>query len=397
MAFGIYVHIPYCLQICAYCDFTKYEIGKTLPPEQYAELLFREIQGRAPEIERLAASSKGDGIDTLYFGGGTPSLVDPALILSVKDELAKVGFPLRKGTEFTIEIDPATVDEEKLNRYLATGVTRFSVGAQTFNDRLLKIAGRKHSAQDTVELLSLLKRYQVNYSFDLLFALPTQTTKELEADLATALTFEPSHLSAYCLTVPEGHRLNVGRAPEEEQAEMFGVIERTLAGKGIFRYEISNFAKPGCESRHNLLYWTDQPYWGIGTSSHSYLPAHGKWGTRFWNSPSIKGYAKELDTAGSFEQLPEEQIERLEKHQSLTDFCHTSLRLMRGMDRNALRLKFGAEALARVDEIMKNLIRAGWCATTESGWTMTDRGRLVANAVFEKLTFLRGETGPSAD
>ena len=300
MAFGVYIHIPYCRQICPYCDFTKYEIGKIMPPEDYVQRLTREIRVRAVDVPERK-------LDTVYFGGGTPSLFEPELILAILDELAKAGFQRATHTEISLEIDPATADESRLEKYLEIGINRFSVGAQTFNERLLKIAGRKHSADDTVRLLSLLKRRQVNYSFDLLFALPTQTLEELRADVATAMNFSPSHLSAYCLTVPETHPMAIGRAPEDEQVKMFELIESELAKSGIYRYEISNFARPGFESKHNQLYWNDQPYWGLGTGAHSYFPQgsgnSGAWGMRFSNAPFAEGLRPRNHGAGARAKL----------------------------------------------------------------------------------------------
>lgn len=406
MALGIYIHIPYCLQLCPYCDFTKYEWGKTLEPERYVELVKNEIRARAKGILPREVS-------TVYFGGGTPSLLEPHLILALLEELEKAGFQLHRNalshevshkipTEISIEIDPATVDAAKLDQYLAMGISRFSVGAQSFNDRLLKIAGRKHTAQDTVELLTLLKDRGVNYSFDLLFALPTQTLDEVGEDVSRALEFNPSHLSAYCLTVPEGHKMDQGRALEDDQVEMFHVIEDRLKAAGLERYEISNFAKPGFESRHNSLYWADEAYWGIGLSSHSYLPAKAltiedqtlaPFGARFWNRRAMKEYEKQIGETDlsdwSFiKHTPEEQIERLKPHQALTDFLHTSLRRARGLDENALRLKFGNRVAAEISKRLEALLLSGWVAKTQGGFAMTREGRLVANLLFEKFTFL---------
>lgn len=384
MAFGIYVHIPYCLQICSYCDFTKYELGKSLAPELYVELLKKEIRTRSVDVPK-------NTVDTIYFGGGTPSLLEPGLILTILEELAKAGFVRSPDAEITIEIDPATCDQSKLDSYLEMGINRFSVGAQSFNDRLLKLTGRKHSSSDTVEILSMLKRNKVNYSFDLLFALPTQSLSELKADVATALAFDPSHLSAYYLTVPEGHRLSVGRAPEEDQVEMFHLIESVLNEAGIARYEISNFARPGFESRHNLLYWTDQPYWGIGLSSHSYLPNSGPWGTRFWNARAMKKYEQQVASSPRFSELPEDQVEALKKNQALTDYCHTSLRLLNGLDENALRLKFGSATADVVCKRLFELEKAKLIRSTNHGWALDEKGLLIANSVFETLTFLSDE------
>lgn len=399
MAFGIYVHVPYCLQLCPYCDFTKYELGKTLAPASYVDLVRKEIRSRSRGI-----GSRPREVSTIYFGGGTPSLLEPSDILSILDELANEGLRPARDAEITIEIDPATCDQARLDAYRSMGINRFSVGAQTFNARLLKIAGRKHSARDTVELLDLMRRNSVNYSFDLLFALPAQTVDELREDLSRALDFDPSHLSAYCLTVPEGHKLSAGRAPEEEQVEMFDVIESTLAQNGIHRYEISNFAKPGAESRHNMLYWTDQSYWGLGLSSHSYLTREtlkelgetAEWGARFWNTRAMKSYADQLATEKSegwsfLTSLPDAQIEKLAKHQALTDFLHTGLRPLKGFEENALRLKFGDETTQIVRTRLQDLEKTKHVSKADGRWSMTRGGRLVANLVFEKLTFLEGE------
>jgi oxygen-independent coproporphyrinogen-3 oxidase len=287
------------------------------------------------------------------------------------------------------------------------------VGAQTFNPRLLKIAGRKHTSEDTVQLLTLLKQYKVNYSFDLLFGLPTQTLAELRADVLAALQFEPSQLSAYLLTVPESHPMAKNRAPDEEQVEMFNLIDRELEKAGVLRYEISNFAKPGLESRHNMLYWTDQAYWGLGVSAHSYFPRSAfqkprHWGLRFWNSSSIFGYEKELRDANGApwefaRDLPEKQCEQLTENQSLSEFCHTSLRLSRGLSIYALRLKFGESRAQLVRKTLIQLEADGYLSKqtaskqtafkqtgtqNDEAFFLTAHGRILANHVFAELTYL---------
>lgn len=391
MAFGVYVHIPYCLQICRYCDFTKYRIDKIMPPARYVDLLRREIRDRAPDIPVRE-------IDTVYFGGGTPSLFEPSLILSVLDELANAGFRIRPEAEFTIEIDPTTVDEAKLEAYLKIGLNRFSVGAQTFHANLLEMAGRKHTPADTVEMLKMLRKNSLNYSFDLLFGLPTQTLEEVRSDVLRALEFEPPHLSAYNLTVPESHPMARGRAPDDEQVEMIRLIEDELSHAGVLRYEISNFARSGYESRHNLLYWTDQPYWGLGVAAHSYLPHVGPWGLRFWNAPSLNLYENEINSTklppDGFQfarDLPASQTEKLALHQALTDFCHISLRLESGLKINALRLKFAEDVIAELQPRLDEMVAHGLLRAMSDGWTLTPRGREISNLVYEKLTFLAGD------
>lgn len=381
MALSVYVHIPYCLQRCRYCDFTTFEQSEILPPAKYAAQVVEEIKSRKSLWEDRE-------IKTLYFGGGTPSLVDPELIVSICQELSNSGFVFQDGFEGTIEINPATLTRDKLRTYMAAGINRFSVGAQTFEDKLLAMCGRKHTAEDTRETLKLIREHGLNYSFDLLFALPGQTLAGLRKDLEEVAAFDPPHLSAYCLTVPEGHSMSTGRPPEGEQVEMFDLIETSLARLGTFKYEISNFAKPGFESRHNMSYWNDSAYWGIGLSSHSYNPKG--FGTRFWNSKSLKAYADQALAA----DVPADQREILQAHESLTDFCHMHLRVLSGLPEDALRQKYGPEVAELVHRRLQRLRDSGLLQHQNGRWLLTRKGQLISNKVFEELTFSANELSP---
>lgn len=389
MALSVYVHIPYCIQRCRYCDFTTFEWSEILPPEQYVDQVRREIRTRRGLWRERE-------IQTLYFGGGTPSLIAPQLILSICDELANSGFTFHPNCERTIEINPATLTEEKLALYAGAGINRYSVGAQSFNDELLKTCGRRHSAADTRATLQALADRNLNYSFDLLFALPGQTLKDVDRDLDEVLQFSPNHLSAYCLTVPESHPMSQGRPPEGEQVEMFALIEKRLKEIALNKYEISNFAKPGYESRHNQAYWNDSNYWGLGLSSHSYSRDLGPFGMRFWNPKSLTDYAKQVDLSGAqwAEVLPEEQFESLKPHEAMTDFAHMHLRTQRGLPWAALRNKFEPALQALMIVRLENLVREGLLYKTSEAWTLTDHGQLISNKVFEKLTFLQDELEP---
>ena len=283
----------------------------------------------------------------------------------------------------TIEINPATVDERKLEHYMKNGINRMSVGAQTFNDSLLQMCGRRHSAQDTINTLQLLKHHGLNYSFDLLFALPGQTLAQVAADVDQALGFSPSHLSAYCLTVPESHPMATGRAPEDEQVAMFDEIIDRLATAGLRRYEISNFARPNFESKHNQAYWSDQEFWGLGLSAHSYLKS-GAFGRRFWNSKEFKFYEAQLELP--LEQWPKEQEEALQEHEALTDFCHMFLRTAEGFKISDLRAKFGPQN--PVEPRLKGLIKKGWLLDSKESVHLSRQGQLLSNLVFAELTFL---------
>lgn len=376
MAISIYLHIPYCLQRCRYCDFTTFERSEILPPEKYVDQLLTEIRSRHSRwIERE--------VKTIYFGGGTPSLLPSGLIISILEELANAGFRWGSSSEVTIEINPATMDERKLEDYLKGGINRFSVGAQTFNDAHLRACGRKHTAEETRTTLRILQKYSLNYSFDLLFALPNQSLCELKQDLDEVGRFAPPHLSAYCLTVPEGHPMSRGRAPEEEQVAMFGMIDSNLKEIELKKYEISNFAKPGFESRHNMVYWSDESYWGIGLSAHSYDPWSGLYGERFWNTKDLGVYAQQC----AFTELPESQRERLLEHEAMTDLCHMFLRTRRGLPKAALR-KFQAPSSAKILEELEKLVQDGYTTQSEHGFSLSPKGELVSNHVFERLTFL---------
>lgn len=383
--FGVYIHIPYCLQRCTYCDFATYVHTEIIPSEKYVELVKKEMAlGK-----NFFAPKK---LDTLYFGGGTPSLIPAEQITGLIQEIKKHDFTITPDTEITIEINPATVDERKLNHYLEHGVNRFSVGAQSFSDRLLKMVHREHNAKQTLETLNLLESYKLNYSFDVLFALPTQTMAELEYDLEVAMGMGMSHVSPYCLTVPEGHPLSKNRPLDVEQVEMFELIHKKLLSKNFHRYEISNYAQPGKESRHNLLYWTDQPYWGLGLSAHSYSKK-SDWGTRFWNASNINIYEKNINeaTENSHTQFTDSNSETLEYHQSLTDFCYTSLRLEKGLSKLGLVAKFGPKAAEKIQQLAQPLIDQGLMKFTQNSWSLTDKGVFISNQIYEKFTFLKAD------
>lgn len=388
--FGVYIHIPYCIQRCTYCDFATYVQTEIRPPEYYISLVKKEIfNNKDLFCYQPQHKQKGRELDTIYFGGGTPSLIPAELIVELISELAKCGYTTRPDSEITIEINPATVDERKLETYLQAGINRFSVGAQSFSDRLLKKVHREHNASQTIQTLELLRKYNLNFSFDLLFALPTQTVEELRHDIAVAVELGSKHVSPYCLTVPEGHPLSKNRPEDDEQIEMFNIIHRELTKKKYSRYEISNYALSGFESKHNRIYWTDQEYWGLGLSAHSYIKTP-EWGTRFWNINSFDLYAKQMESE-DFSGGTSQQREKLEKHQSLTDFCYTALRLSQGLSVDKLIQKFGEEALSLIKNAAEPLLERKLLAESNNHYVLTEQGILISNQIYEKFTFFKNE------
>lgn len=384
--FGVYFHIPYCLQRCTYCDFATFVHSEIKPPEYYVERVKKEIFQKR---HLFPARS----LDTIYFGGGTPSLIPAQLIVELILELAKFGYTTGPNTEITIEINPATVDEKKLETYMRAGVNRFSVGAQTFSDRLLKMVHREHNAQQTLQTLALLRQYNLNFSFDVLFALPTQTIDELRYDVSVAVELGSKHISPYCLTVPEGHPLSKNRPLDDEQLHMFEEIHNELLKKNFQQYEISNYALKGYESQHNLLYWTDAEYWGLGLSAHSYSK-NSAWGSRFWNLNNFDLYTSQMDSdleLNELSQYESKQIEHLNKAQSLTDFCYTSLRLNTGLAVEKLVQKFGPKTLDLVLEASQEARSKALIDYDGHFFKLTRPGQLISNQVFEKFTFLDSE------
>ncbi|MCB0342391.1 MAG: radical SAM family heme chaperone HemW [Pseudobdellovibrionaceae bacterium] len=382
MSFGIYVHIPYCVQRCHYCDFATFTREQAPPMSQYLQWILTEIRSRHGGIPKSTVTS-------IYFGGGTPSLFPPEYILSIVSELANVGFRFDHEIEITIEINPATITEETLDIYKKGGVNRYSVGAQSFNDRLLESCGRIHSADDTRNTLQLLTDNHLNFSFDLLFALPGQSLEDLRVDLNEVALFSPPHLSTYCLTVPSGHPMSKGRPLEDHQIQMFAEIESHLGQIGLHKYEISNFSKPGQQSRHNWLYWTNQPYWGIGLSAHSYLPHSGN-GVRFWNPPTFHGYQAQISCdidEWGYMCLPENQYEELSEREAAIDYCYTHLRTSHGIAESTLLGRFSQALIDPVFQQLQQLQQEGLVIyKPDSGhWRLTPQGEMVNNQVLSQI------------
>lgn len=387
---GLYIHIPYCLQRCSYCDFATEDWQNGLGEEDYRQLLIREIRLKSEFLPRK-------DLHTIYWGGGTPSLLSPKTMVAVLNELEKCGFSTSQCKEVSLEINPGTLDKTRVKDLLSIGFNRFSVGTQSFNDDLLKKVGRKHSALETRKTLQLLEECHAPYSFDLLFGIPGFELNELKSELEKLRQYQPQHLSAYCLTVPENHPLNRGRPTDEVEAAMYLLIEEELRQQGLLRYEISNYSRTGFESQHNLLYWSDESYWGIGMSAHSYLNTNGPFGTRFWNPPTTKAWKKSLETWPSSattitEGLAGHAVEPLVLHESLTDFTHTHLRLLAGLSKEKLAKKYARPRLAtQVVSRLNKLKMKGLLEETETHYRLSKEGKLLPNLVFSELTFLADE------
>lgn len=385
MSLACYIHIPYCIQKCLYCDFTTFTQNKLPPPEVYTNWIKQEIDNRHHGIADRNLSS-------IYFGGGTPSLIPAKEIISIIKYLKK-HFIFYPNIEISIEINPGTLTEESLNLYQSAGINRFSVGVQTFRDDLLKLFKREHSSKQTKSTLNLLMKNKVIFSTDLLFALNHQSREDLQRDLDLLLSYQPHHISTYYLTLPAYHILQKNRPPEQTQLDMFQQIEHFLKTAGFDHYEISNFARNGFHSRHNLTYWSDKNYWGLGLSSHSFLKINNQ-RVRFWNPKNLKLYSKQVEKKAQpfpFSMLPEEQKEILTLHEALSDFCHTALRTRWGIQQKKLRSLFGNNASELVLNKLKTLQKKKWIKKTGDRWYLPSSSWLISNSIFREMTFLKKE------
>lgn len=389
--FGLYIHIPFCIQICPYCPFAKYKIGSTLPQKDYLTLLKKEMHHVAYHLNHKKPTS-------IYFGGGTPSTLKAKEIIDLILELERAGFDLNYLEEITVEVDPKTMLSEELSILKTGRVNRVSLGAQTCNNHFLSQIGRIHRSSDIQNIVEALHRYQLSFSMDLLFGLPCQTLKDLENDLQDFLRHSPYHISAYLLEVPAQNKFYSQLPSEEIQAQMLESVEKILTENKFERYELSNYARPGFQSRHNLLYWNDQPYLGLGLGAHSYLKPPdlpSKWASRFWNPRTMSQYKKWVESlkfqTHFYETKQETEKEELQIHQSLTDFCYTQLRKTKGLRYKDLLDKYNAKTGQIVLKKCQLLEKKGlvYFYNARSNFALSQKGRILSNLVFEELTFLK--------
>jgi len=383
MSLACYIHIPYCIQKCLYCDFTTFTKDKLPLPEVYTSWVKQEIKFRHQGL-------KAKNISSIYFGGGTPSIIPAKEIVSLIKYLNKY-FLFDPDIEISIEINPGTLTKSSLDIYKSGGVNRFSVGVQTFREDLLKLFNREHKAKHTKNTLSLLEKSNTIFSTDLLFALNHQSIKDLKKDIDTLLHYNPHHISTYYLTLPQKHILQKNRPEESVQVKMFEQIAFYLNEAHFTHYEISNFARNHHYSKHNLSYWSDKNYWGLGLSSHSFLKINNK-RVRFWNPKSLSIYSKQVDKKARlwpFSTLPKDQIEELSPHEAVSDFCHTALRTRWGIDQEKLQDTFGPKISKKVLSRLKKLREKKWIHKKGSSWSLFPSSYLISNAVFREMTFLK--------
>ncbi|MGH9947644.1 MAG: radical SAM family heme chaperone HemW [Pyrinomonadaceae bacterium] len=370
MSAGVYLHIPFCKSRCSYCDFATDVYRNAGVVDRYVDALSSEIRNSKFDIRNL--------IDTIYFGGGTPSLLNADQVEKILDAV-RAKFEVAADAEITMEMNPATVLAETLAAYRGLGINRASFGVQTFNNRDLKLLARGHDANDARETFRLLRNAGFeNISFDLIAGLPAQTIDDWKRNLDEAVSMQPEHLSLYLLEIHEGtplaEQIKSKRRPmpdEEIAAEMYELMLDRLASAGYEQYEISNFAKPGFESRHNTKYWRLDPVYGFGVSAHSF---NGR--ERYANERDTAKYVSMIENEGSAEVM-RESIE------TASEFIFLGLRLNDGIDLSEYHSRFGNDLPEQYRPELENLQRNDLVDLTANRFRLTRKGMLFSNEVFQ--------------
>ncbi len=386
-ALSLYLHIPFCTAKCGYCDFNSYAGHEHLIPSYTQTLLH--------EAELWCNTAHGRPVATIFFGGGTPSLLPMGDVRVIMDGLRRV-FDVAPDAEVTLEANPGSLDEPYLRELLALGINRLSIGVQSFHDDELRALDRIHSAEDAREAYRAARAagfYNVN--LDLIFGLPEQPIERWQQSVEEALGLGPEHLSLYALTVEEGTPLArdvaSGRTPAPDpdaQADQFEWTQERLARAGYEHYEISNWARPGYRCRHNLTYWECREYLGLGAGGHSYLN-----GVRFANAAVPSTYlslveqswqeAQERGGGASMRQIV--SGETITQELAMADTLILGLRLTDGVALEDFRVRFGVDATVEFAPQLQEPFELGLIETSDGRLRLTERGRLLGNEVFARL------------
>lgn len=359
---GLYIHIPFCVKKCAYCDFPSYS-GMEYVFEQYIDALLLEAQ-KYKEAE----------IETVFIGGGTPTCLSAEnlerLLIGINNT-----FKISPSAEFSAEANPGTIDSKKLWVLKNYGVNRLSIGVQSFDDDELKMLGRIHDSKAAIKTVELAKKYFDNINIDIMTAIPRQNKESLMRTVKTAVNLGTNHLSCYSLIIEEGTEFydlfsegKLDLCTEDEDREMYEALCAYLKGSGFERYEISNFAKPGSRCRHNFKYWKTEDYIGIGAAAHSCIN-----GKRFNNSANIHKYIASPGTPEEVTELTEEDL--------IGEYVMMALRTSDGVNFNEFYSRFGKNFSQVFRKQIDKFKDTGFVNITENGFALTEKGFDVSNSI----------------
>lgn len=367
---GLYVHIPFCQKKCNYCDFCSYplcELGNEAE-EAYVDALAREIASYKRE-EPIC-------VDTVFFGGGTPSILTPRNLQKIFSAI-RASFAIASGAEITLEANPGTLTEEKLRAYRAQGVNRLSIGLQSIHENELKKLGRIHDYSDFLKSYTLAREVGFeNISVDLMYGIPEQTLESFGETLDEIIALSPEHISAYGLIVEEGtpffdNRGKLSLPDEDTECDMYGLACDRLRSAGYSHYEISNYAKPYRQSRHNLHYWHNDEYIGVGLSAHSYFENR-----RFCNSKDFMQYLKNIHHVSSLESTLDDVA---------FEYAMLALRLSEGFSLADYELRFLHSFTDGREAAIRRYIDLGYMTLNDGRLALTERGFYVSNAILSDL------------
>ena len=370
----LYLHMPFCVRKCAYCDFLSFPSGAKTQ-RMYAKRLMEDIGVMGKRYGEIP-------VETIFIGGGTPSVPDSGLIVEIMEHV-RHAFHVADGAEISMEANPGTVTREKLTDYRKAGINRLSFGLQSANDRELKLLGRIHTWAEFLESFMLARECGfANLNIDLMSALPGQTCESWKETLSRVTDLDPEHISAYSLIIEEGtpfgerYGSEEGRKllpDEDSEREMYHETKRFLKDCGYERYEISNYAKPGRECRHNIGYWTGVPYLGLGLGASSYLD-----GCRFTVNPDMKQYLEEKP--GMFAD-----IEKLTKKDMEEEFFYVGLRMTAGVSLSEFERRFGISAKEVYPGLMETFVKENAAHFEGDRFVLTDYGLDVSNYIMAQF------------
>lgn len=371
-SFGLYVHIPFCLRKCNYCDFCSFSGWEKERRAAYIRALIREI-----------LSYRGNGVPhptvtSVFFGGGTPSLLTPGEISEIMGALRET-FHLAPEAEITAEVNPGALTSEALDAFCREGFCRISIGLQSINENELKILGRIHTAQDFRETYRAVRAVGINnVNVDIMYDIPEQTPESFDRTLEAVLALSPEHISAYSLIVedgtPFGDRRDTLVLPgEEAELSMVAHLTSRLHNAGYQHYEISNYAKPGYACRHNLTYWHDAPYLGFGVAAASYFD-----GKRYTNTRDPDAYI-----SAGYKKNREVQVLRPEDVRY--EYAMLALRLTEGLSLSEYRERFGLDFTAGKEKLLARLAAAGYLTMDAQRLSLTETGFYVSNEILTQI------------
>ena len=366
---GLYLHVPFCVRKCNYCDFCSFPINSVTFRDEYISALCREIE-----------SYKGKNIqlDSIFFGGGTPTLLTTNEIRLIVSKI-KESFVISEDTEFTVEANPGTVNEEKLSELVGFGVNRLSIGLQSIHQNEQKILGRIHDFEDFEKVYSIARGCGIkNINVDLMYGIPEQTMESFKDTLSKVISLSPEHISLYGLILEEGTPFYEGRGrlnlpTEDTECDMYYMAADLLRANGYNHYEISNYAKEGRECRHNLKYWRCDEYIGVGLSAYSYFD-----GKRFGNTKIPEEYLSKSGQRIAYE-------ESVDKSSLAYEFVMLGLRTKKGISLTEYKAKFGADFLDGRENIIQKLIDDEYVSLYEGRLSLTEKGFYVSNFIINEL------------